>query len=1379
MKKMKLESIFIKTFCFPFLLVLIITIILITVMLDKYTLYHSDILTSNEILKIENSFSNSLMNTVNLILLNDLLKFVSRLQQIVTYYQTIATKINTENISLSLLNYIMSFNISQNIDLESNSDIKDFYTGWFIDQYTSEKNLTNKTTNFYKQISIVSNLIQSLYTFKKSFKNIITSIYFVFEDTNLFIQHPLISGIQSGFYNRSLNLESNPSWCTDENGDIYKIYRYYCRDFYINIKKTFGDQFDYNYLNQINRTVFISGLYKEFEDDENEMFTLCVKFIDRISNKPAYFCIDMRHVNLFNLLDDINRKVRGHLLISSVGYANVFYRPRTYGNDGATTIAEYLFRSDKNFFLSEKLDFENNCQKNLTSNYIKLLDLEKIEEEPTYLFNQINPTGNEKDQYFYLNNHKIYYELFPIIVKNLNNEYEHILSIIFLYKKSDYIEHMLTFHTYNYYKIILELILFFVFGGMTLYILLLSLKTLAKYIVIPIRNIHYMIKGINLGGRNRLEYIKYLQEREEETKKQIKEINMFGSNNNPSNLDITDNEKKNIGNETEASVNNMIQNENSDKNTHIKSKNISEKTPENENDKMENYVNDVIKNEMDNKKIDDIENIRKDFDEECQNYENEINYYDFNEELLQYRPIEMNQLMNLLLNLKEAYLVSSKKNSSLESIISYSRAGEIFDDFKKNGEKSICQCNMGNLLSQLFKYDKAIYHIVSSLQGKKFKKYLSKAIKDEFDESDTLYNLIDINYNTKPRILHNHNQLVIRQQNNSSNNLQRTIIEKLINERYNKLVYVYYKFFSLLRKANNQGKLLGGIYSHKIYHTINYYHKSLIQYIYLCYVSNDLIKIGESILDYIEFIIKFKLKSNIDTRHIMEVNNFREREKQSIKKNYFDKALMWISLFDNYVEHVRSKTNLWNLKSIKDEYAKSSNINAKDSALLFKVNEQRGDFLKGKFCYVCENYGDSLFYYIRAAKKKAVVCDGLIKKRSLKNILKIAHIIQNSIKKQHIENVLLTEEAFPTSKEYDKIIKSMQSEENSSENNINEGSSYNNDFSYSNSINEIFDAHNLTFISGIKKIIKEVTKDIEECEIKQFKDILMIVDSNNCLDPEQNAMHNFLYIIKKILTECDLNNKDRLSLFFFDENHHIICPIMEKSSIDTKSIIQDLDTCIENKTFEEESVHDFTKNQRKISDNLNFEEPNEKISEFSLEGSNQEDFEHSECEENEENEDDGSNKTNDNKERINNFEYSNPEYYDSLKNSINSLNFCIKYLKMKDIDNKDRYIVFFTNIFNTRENVNGIIKTELEKLKKTKDINLIIVGRLSKKISDFLKKRLGKILNDKKNIIYSVLKNFGPKSEIIGIDNTKKIKTILSTNSFISDNIIFKNESYS
>ena len=232
---------------------------------------------------------------------------------------------------------------------------------------------------------------------------------------------------------------------------------------------------------------------------------------------------------------------------------------------------------------------------------------------------------------------------------------------------------------------------------------------------------------------------------------------------------------------------------------------------------------------------------------------------------------------------------------------------------------------------------------------------------------------------------------------------------------------------------------------------------------------------------------------------------------------------------------------------------------------------------------------------------------------------------------------------------------------------------------------------------------------------------------------------------------------------------------MEKSSIDTKSIIQDLDTCIENKTFEEESVHDFTKNQRKISDNLNFEEPNEKISEFSLEGSNQEDFEHSECEENEENEDDGSNKTNDNKERVNNFEYSNPEYYDSLKNSINSLNFCIKYLKMKDIDNKDRYIVFFTNIFNTRENVNGIIKNELEKLKKTKDINLIIVGRLSKKISDFLKKRLGKILNDKKNI----LKNFGPKSEIIGIDNTKKIKTILSTNSFISDNIIFKNESYS
>ena len=57
------------------------------------------------------------------------------------------------------------------------------------------------------------------------------------------------------------------------------------------------------------------------------------------------------------------------------------------------------------------------------------------------------------------------------------------------------------------------------------------------------------------------------------------------------------------------------------------------------------------------------------------------------------------------------------------------------------------------------------------------------------------------------------------------------------------------------------------------------------------------------------------------------------------------------------------------------------------SAFMFRVNIQKCDFLKGKFALCCKNFNDALYFFIRASKKKRIVIDGLIKKRSLKNIL--------------------------------------------------------------------------------------------------------------------------------------------------------------------------------------------------------------------------------------------------------------------------------------------------------------------------------------------------------------------------------------------------------
>ena len=50
--------------------------------------------------------------------------------------------------------------------------------------------MTDKESNLYQQISIFTQLTQSLYSVYYSMNDILLNIYFLFEDTNLFISYP-------------------------------------------------------------------------------------------------------------------------------------------------------------------------------------------------------------------------------------------------------------------------------------------------------------------------------------------------------------------------------------------------------------------------------------------------------------------------------------------------------------------------------------------------------------------------------------------------------------------------------------------------------------------------------------------------------------------------------------------------------------------------------------------------------------------------------------------------------------------------------------------------------------------------------------------------------------------------------------------------------------------------------------------------------------------------------------------------------------------------------------------------------------------------------------------------------------------------------------
>ena len=350
------------------------------------------------------------------------------------------------------------------------------------------------------------------------------------------------------------------------------------------------------------------------------------------------------------------------------------------------------------------------------------------------------------------------------------------------------------------------------------------------------------------------------------------------------------------------------------------------------------------------------------YDEESNYIEKEISFYDFDEQLLQYRPLEIELLMKSLMDLKQSLILTSE-DRGVGQIIDFSHSEKIFGTFKNIKGATICESNIGNLESQLLKFDKAIFHLALSLQDNKLKKFLNRNLSDELDENDSLLNKISNSFNAG-KIKEDINILLKKQMNNSKDNFSQKTIGILINSRYGKLIHAYYMFFKNLQKLyKSNNNIINGQFMNTSFHTINYYHKIIIQFIFLSFINNDLIKIGESILDYIEFMIKYKLKTSLNDKYFLNLK-YKERKeyktKLNFKKKIFSKIINWFNLFDDYISYIKDNSSLGDIKNILEDY---SNFNSENneyivetqSSFMFKINIQKCEFLKGKFSLTCKN----------------------------------------------------------------------------------------------------------------------------------------------------------------------------------------------------------------------------------------------------------------------------------------------------------------------------------------------------------------------------------------------------------------------------------------
>ena len=123
--------------------------------------------------------------------------------------------------------------------------------------------------------------------------------------------------------------------------------------------------------------------------------------------------------------------------------------------------------------------------------------------------------------------------------------------------------------------------------------------------------------------------------------------------------------------------------------------------------------------------------------------------------------------------------------------------------------------------------------------------------------------------------------------------------------------------------------------------------------------------------------------------------------------------------------------------------------------------------------------------------------------------------------------------------------------------------------------------------------------------------------------------------------------------------------------------------------------------------------------------------------------------------------------YDLIEGLIETINYIKNYFKMKESIKNEKYIIFFTDLFNDKSIWDEKVKNIFNKLKQNKESILLLVG-----------KSIDENERENENIIEFIMNKFGEKSEIINFENMTKIKTVLSYNNVIKDEIIYPNEIY-
>ena len=228
-----------------------------------------------------------------------------------------------------------------------------------------------------------------------------------------------------------------------------------------------------------------------------------------------------------------------------------------------------------------------------------------------------------------------------------------------------------------------------------------------------------------------------------------------------------------------------------------------------------------------------------------------------------------------------------------------------------------------------------------------------------------------------------------------------------------------------------------------------------------------------------------------------------------------------------------------------------------------------------------------------------------------------------------------------------------------------------------------------------------------------------------------------------------LFQSDRVAVFVCADKCQIICPLMNLSNIDINNISKDL------YYYKNISLMEQTEEE---NDDININEEIENDIEFNI----------------------GKNDNINFSSQEDSLEFSEKKEinHEKLCGFVEAINYLNNYLLMKENIKNEKYFIVFTDMLNIQlkdDEVFDKVNKIFENLNSNKSVIFLLVGK-NKKLNFKIEKNISH--ENFIKISKTIMVKFNRKSDIINFDNMKKIKSIISNNNVIKDEIIYPKEIY-